>query len=189
MRETKLCAQCGAAFPKPRGYSVRQWEGQKFCSRSCWGLSIRVAVEARFADMISPEPNTGCWLFTGSENGRGYGLIGISGRSVKAHRFAWESHNGAIPAGMHVLHKCDVRVCVNPDHLFIGTNYDNVQDKMAKGRVVAARGSKSSRAILTEDLVSVIRADPRSAPKLSVVLGVSPSAIRACRNGQNWRHV
>jgi len=187
--QAKTCPQCGRLYEKPHNYSPKQWRQRIFCSQLCWGASIRIPPADRLMALTHPEPNTGCWLYAGAENGRGYGLIGIDGRQVKAHRFSWEHHHGPIPAGMHVLHKCDVRLCVNPDHLFLGTNYDNVQDKIAKGRAGTIRGSKCGQSVLTEELVLIIRADARSAPQLAAVLGVSPSAIRACRNGQNWRHV
>lgn len=76
-----------------------------------------------------------CWLWTGATNGR-YGKIsrGPGLGLVGAHRASWEIHVGPIPPGMQVLHRCDVTNCVRPDHLFLGTNQDNTNDKVAKGR-------------------------------------------------------
>lgn len=81
-----------------------------------------------------PEPNTGCWLWMGSLDGKKYGMLQINGKMKKTHRFSWEIAHGKIPKGIHVLHKCDTPTCCNPDHLFLGTNQDNVDDKMQKRR-------------------------------------------------------
>ena len=99
---------------------------------------------ARFSNSYIPVPEAGCWLWLSSvnrKNGKArYGVMSIreephlnpTGRF--AHRLSWELFKGKIPPGMHVLHKCDTMTCVNPDHLFLGTNEDNVRDCMAKGR-------------------------------------------------------
>lgn len=79
-----------------------------------------------------------CWLWTASKNHKGYGQFGIGSRKnikmVKAHRASWILHNGEIPEGLFVLHTCDIRHCVNPAHLFLGTNADNMCDMISKGR-------------------------------------------------------
>jgi hypothetical protein len=89
------------------------------------------------------EPTPGCWLWPGGKNSWGYGVITAEGRVQSAHRVSWEVHHGPIPAGMQVCHRCDVRDCVRPDHLFLGTAKDNVADMDAKGR--RGRGWKAVR--------------------------------------------
>jgi hypothetical protein len=77
----------------------------------------------------------GCWEWQGANNGKGYGCFGKEGsRPYYAHRFSWELHAGPIPDGLFVLHRCDNRRCVNPEHLFLGTQGDNMRDMIAKGR-------------------------------------------------------
>jgi len=92
----------------------------------------------RFMDMVMPEPNSGCWLWTGYVDcSWGYGQVPFRGDKYggrTAHRVSYVLFVGAVPEGMLVLHKCDVRCCVNPDHLFVGTHRDNQQDKCRKGR-------------------------------------------------------
>lgn len=85
-----------------------------------------------------------CWLYHGSKAHFGYGVLffGKEGREVRAHRFAWELLRGPIPAGLWVLHRCDVPSCVNPDHLFLGTAKDNTADMIRKGRANVPRGSR-----------------------------------------------
>jgi hypothetical protein len=102
----------------------------------------------RFEAKWTPEPNSGCWLWVARVNGKGYGTISL-GRDgdgeEMAHRVSWMLYRGPIPAGLHVLHKCDVRACVNPNHLFVGTNADNMADRNAKGRQSGPRGPRRSR--------------------------------------------
>lgn len=112
-----------------------------------------------------------CWLWTASTRHKGYGAFAyrLDGRMVndRAHRFSYQLHVGPIPAGMFVLHSCDVPACVNPAHLFLGTNTDNVRDMMAKGRGNAGksfpdgqweRGERHHAARLTEADVRTLRA-------------------------------
>lgn len=151
----------------------------------------------RFEDSYTPEPNSGCWLWIGSMTGtghacgKGYGAISKDGRYVRAHRISWEMANGPIPDGMHVLHKCDTTTCVNPDHLFIGTNLDNVLDKVAKGRARSGRlcGSRNGASKLTDETVRLIRVSSESAPILAAKLGVSSTAIKRVRRRELWAHV
>ena len=77
-----------------------------------------------------------CWLWEKSKSAKGYGQINSGGTMARAHRVAWELSNGPIPKGVCVLHKCDVPICVNPSHLFLGTLKDNFDDAVAKGRIV-----------------------------------------------------
>lgn len=87
-----------------------------------------------FMTKVEPQ-QSGCWHYTGFINKGGYGTIGFRGnRCFLAHRVSWILHVGEIPQGLFVLHKCDNRKCVNPDHLFLGTIQDNVDDMYAKGR-------------------------------------------------------
>jgi len=83
--------------------------------------------------------SSGCWHFTGAINTTGYGVVGFKGKVWQAHRLSYYFHNGAIPDGLMVLHKCDNRRCVNPDHLFLGTAKDNTQDMINKGRWVCRK--------------------------------------------------
>lgn len=97
------------------------------------------AIEERFFNRVSPEPNSGCWLWdgavaAGNKGTHFYGRFWNGSRLVAAHRQAWSLLIGPIPAGSHVLHKCDIPQCVNPDHLFLGSHADNMADMTAKGK-------------------------------------------------------
>lgn len=102
----------------------------------------------RFMSYVMPVPESGCWLWIGAINNKGYGRFSAvtHGKSTRyAHRISFELFNGSIPHGMCALHKCDVACCVNPKHLFIGTVTDNNQDMMKKGRYKGYYGAARNR--------------------------------------------
>jgi hypothetical protein len=107
----------------------------------------------RFEMQHIPEPNSGCWLWLGATSPSGYGNIYAFGSSLRAHRASWVIFRGAIPAGMHVLHKCDTPSCVNPDHLFLGSHADNMADKVRKGRGVPPPVGRKTHCIRGHELI------------------------------------
>lgn len=110
----------------------------------------RRPIEDRFWEKV--QKTDSCWLWTGSKQGRmGYGYLHIGGKKdrkpSRAHRLSWVIHNGPIPDGLYVLHKCDVPACVNPDHLFLGDHKANMQDCASKGRVCTIGKSRLTHCI------------------------------------------
>jgi len=95
-------------------------------------MAKHMSMEERFLQKVNKTET--CWLWTGALNSRGYGAIGVNGKSVSAHRFSYETYIEKIPNGMIVCHTCDIRNCVNPEHLWVGTNADNNKDMFAKNR-------------------------------------------------------
>ena len=156
----------------------------------------RVPLEERFWDKVYPDPNTGCWLWGGAgKPPYGYGLLLRGGRGSKhdlASRVAYELLIGPIPAGLFVLHKCDVPACVNPEHLYAGTQYENVRDREVRGRSADVRGEANPAAKLREgDVLAIRAARPRGVlfQVLAARYGVSDMAIRMAAKRQTWRHL
>jgi DNA-binding XRE family transcriptional regulator len=132
--------------------------------------------------------DSGCWQWTASKVRRGYGQINFCGKMLSAHRVSFEVHCGEIPAGMFVLHKCDNRGCINPAHLFLGTNDENMADMVAKDR--QARGSNNGRAKLTEHDIRDIRA-ARGILQIELArrYGVSKQQISKIISHKLWPHL
>lgn len=100
---------------------------------------------------------SGCWEWTGHIMKNGYGQIGLKGKVLLVHRASYMHFVGKIPKNFFVCHKCDNPKCFNPEHLFVGTSNDNVQDMVKKGRQRSLKGESSSQAKLTSDEVAEIR--------------------------------
>jgi DNA-binding XRE family transcriptional regulator len=133
-----------------------------------------------------------CWLWTANVDPDGYGRFWVkqAQRCVQAQRVAWLLLRGEIAEGRSVLHTCDNRKCVRPDHLFLGTNADNMQDKTAKGR--QAKGSQFRSAVLTDaDVVSILErhALGRTPTEIATELGLNRSTVNNVTRGRSWVHV
>lgn len=126
----KVCPQCGTAFgPKP-GYGAKDWQRVKHCSFKCMGLSRRVPLATRLQRNARRNPQNGCLEWTGWRDKKGYGRVGADeiGEAL-AHRAAYIVANGPLIPGLHVLHRCDNPPCIEPTHLYAGTNDDNTRDR------------------------------------------------------------
>ncbi|WP_432444511.1 HNH endonuclease signature motif containing protein [Sporomusa sphaeroides] len=155
--------------------------------------------EERILANIKINSNTGCWEWTGALKGKDrlkqYGHLTIGSRSkgtrktVSAHRYSYKIYKGNIPDNMDVCHKCDNPKCVNPEHLFIGTRQDNVNDRESKGRNKTPHltGDNHPSRKLTYEIVKVIRSSKESSTEISKRYGVCSSLIRAIRRGEYWK--
>lgn len=134
-----------------------------------------------------------CIVYTFARPSRsGHRLMGFRGKRVGVHRIAWILAHGEIPTGLCVLHRCDVPNCINPDHLFLGTQVDNTADRDRKGRHIPLRGSKNGYAKLSEYQVVEIRellASGLSQQTVANRFGVHQHAIWRIASGKGWRHV
>lgn len=156
----------------------------------------RGGLEAQFEAFVHPEPNSGCWLWGGSTDRKGYGQLRVSSNHLRyATHVALEIAGRPLPAGMIACHHCDNPGCVNPDHLFAGTSRDNTRDMMAKGRHVPPprlEGEANSSASITAATARRIKAEleaGRSAPAIARDLGIAKGIAYAIKYGKTWRHV
>jgi HNH endonuclease len=154
-------------------------------------LSERLSKRSQF------DPSTGCLIWNGSRNSKGYGSLRfgpVPGVLWKAHRLSWVLHKWPIPQDLQVLHRCDNPPCLNHEHLFLGTNDDNRIDSVIKGRTNRhlpwACGERSASAKLTWPQVRTIRARAAAGDSDIVIaseFGVSPGNINFIRRGLTWR--
>lgn len=137
-----------------------------------------------------------CWEWTGSKNSRGYGRIGLGRRKdghAMAHRVSWEINMGPIPPGLKVCHACDNPGCVNPFHLFLGTQADNIKDCLVKGRANfgTSTGTSNGNAKLTESEVLVIREKYASGKifqrDLGKAYGITQAQVSSITRGESWK--
>jgi Autographiviridae endonuclease len=149
------------------------------------------SLRERFYSKFIVDDVSGCWLWTGAKFRKGYGAIGRgkdAEGNLRANRASWILHVGEIPDGLQVLHKCDNPPCVNPAHLFLGTNLENRLDMVNKGR--GCKGERHHCSKLTEDDVFEIRNFYRQLPRVPVskLFGVSRQAIDFVLSKKNWKH-
>lgn len=127
-----------------------------------------------------------CHIWTGAFNNKGYGVF-MDGKAKLAHRVSYEIHTGVIPDGACVLHKCDTPLCVNPDHLFLGTQQENIADMVSKHRT--AIGENHSQSKLSIIQVYEIRSDKRSQRVIALDYPVSRAAVGQIQRGETWGHL
>ncbi len=111
----------------------------------------------RFRRFVRKDDTTGCWNWTGAKTGHGYGCFGVWPKNHRAHRWIFTQTFGSIPKGQVVCHRCDNRLCVNPDHLFLGTQAENLRDMLRKGRQVAGEKSHLYKGVMTDEMAATIR--------------------------------
>jgi hypothetical protein len=197
------CEACGRTFRAERST-------MKFCSVPCMGAGRTKRAINSFWQHVDKTGD--CWVWTGATAHNGYGVLGVGGKQLKAHRFSWTLTNGTISDGLFVCHRCDNPPCVRPDHLFLGTVQDNTADMVAKGRqnqgdkhwtrleparaaevargnTGRAFGTANAMAKLNESLVREIRqrrAAGESTYSLAAAFGVSRPSICSILNGETW---
>lgn len=156
------------------------------------GVSMSL-LDERFWNKVE-KTDGGCWEWQGYKNYDGYGCFKLEGKVKHSHRLAYEELVGTIPEGLYVLHHCDNPSCVNPNHLFLGTNQDNMTDMVKKGRQSRLKGEKHGRAKLAEEDVIEIRRRVSVGKhgiqtKLGKEFNVSQTLISKIANRQRWTHL
>lgn len=179
------CASCGREF-WPDG------QRKKFCDHACYSASLNVPIEQRFWSKVKVGQPDDCWLWTGATTVDGYGQIAgkVNGKRqpLYAHRLAWEWANGPILDGLSVLHRCDVPACVNVQHLFLGTQQDNLTDARQKGRLDESQPRTTAR-FTPANRLAIFKLKPRRGlvTELARRHGVSKACISVIRRGRFGR--
>jgi hypothetical protein len=135
----KPCVQCGKEFYCQPSMDIGgSLPERKTCGMKCYRIwqkhTPEMVIRAFWAKVDKTSSPRGCWLWTASRNQKGYARFNCHGKQHRAHRLAWELTRGSMPAGKELAHTCDVRHCVNPEHLYVATHQENVADMVMKGR-------------------------------------------------------
>lgn len=134
--------------------------------------------------------NTGCWeVISHKKHCRGYPAVYYKKRQVQISRVSWELHNGEIHNGLCVLHKCDNRKCINPEHLFLGTKGDNARDMVQKGR--SLKGERHPQTKFTDVEIEYIRTNPDNLRQADLAnkFDVQRDVIHKIVRGISWKHL
>lgn len=187
MPRNLICGNCKKTFIAYRASS-------KFCSRACSGhgrtyKTLEDHHKIFFKNFIKKSKSE-CWPWIGCKNKKGYGVFRMFARGIQAHRASWWIHKGEkVPDHLLACHTCDNPSCVNPDHIFIGTNKDNMRDMVEKGRKPRPLGELSHNSKLKEFEVLEIYKSHLPASAIHEKYGVSQSTIWAIRKGDCWTHL
>ena len=163
---------------------------------------MRLDTKTRLMRHVEMVPESGCWLWTGHLSPKGYGIFAVDSRTrSRAHRVAYEAFTGPIPSDRMVCHHCDVRCCVNPAHLYLGTHADNMRDRAERKRQRAGdahwtrkhpfpyAGDNAFNRKLTSDQVKEIRQSTKSQRALSKQFGISRHQVLRILRRESWKGV
>ena len=184
--KTTLC-QCG----RPKYYRAQQCKAcanRSIASERWERQNDEALVKERFLAKV--DRSGGCWLWTRARDKDGYGLMRAWGNQWRAHRLSYHLFRGPIPNDTVVCHACDNPSCVNPDHLFLGTNTDNTADRNRKGRT--ARGEQTAHNKLTAEQVRELRCRYETGEKMACLaraFGVTQATAWSIVRRQSWKHV
>lgn len=168
--------------------TIWEWLNRNGIETSTWD-----SPEERFEQQYEKDEETGCWVWTGTRHDRGYGQIGVDSKTVGAHRYSYELHNGDIPEGAFICHKCHNPPCVNPDHLYAGDAKSNAQDAIDNGDWPEIYGERQGNSSLSDEQAVEIReryaSEDLTYADIEREYEISPPAISNLINGNTYPHV
>lgn len=189
MKSNRICSVDGCEKPgRAAGMCHGHYKRLKTFGSTDVKSGSKAPLSERFWLYVKRTGENDCWLWTGSKRGS-YGKIKDNRKSLLSHRVSYELHFGVIPDGMLVCHRCDIPGCVNPNHLFLGTQSDNLKDCRDKGRFDQVSGSRQWMSKLTDSEVLEILRDGRKNVVIAEEYGVSAATISYIKSRKTWKHV
>ncbi len=196
MRRGLLCVHCGVTFARAYQISAARAAKPQYCSKRCFSLALSRRASAnlreRFNKLVDKSSADDCWSWRGRLDPSGYGRFDMNGKPHLAHRIAYFLNRPNDDQSLVVCHACDNPSCCNPQHLWLGTQADNISDMDRKNRrapLPIKRGKEASKCKLDELDVFEIIASLKSNKELASIYGVSPAAIWNIRHGRAWSHI
>lgn len=144
-------------------------------------------IKERIKKFTFKNPITKCWQWIGSISPSGYARLQVDGENANAHRISYLVFKGKIPKGKYVLHKCDNRSCVNPNHLFLGTHQDNMVDRNTKNR--QAKGESNGNVKITERDVLAIRSAKGRQVDIAKRFKINQTQVSKIKLNKVWKHI
>ena len=185
--QKRHCDYCGKYYER---------RGVYFCSTKCrhaWRKEQpNTPITKLFWSKVTITDLFECWIWNASTDHCGYGMFTVDGKRKRTHRIAYEFSYGKIPEGKLVCHHCDTPACVNPLHLWLGTQQDNMTDMVSKKRQSALKGENNGRSKLTETKVLAIRALHTQGMRqidIAKQFDVAPSCIWRIVSRKQWKHI
>ena len=191
MKETRICSVCKIEHSNKSG--MKKKDGSNYLARKCYQCSkshpgLRTK-EERFWEKVDKK-SFGCWEWTAHLDKRGYGRFGVSdGKGIGAHRYSYALHNGAFKKALYVCHKCDNPKCVNPEHLFLGTHQDNMDDMVRKGRQRSLKGEESPSCKISQETAQAVLDSELTYSQTAEKFGMTKSSVAAIKARRMWKHL
>lgn len=163
-----------------------------YCGKEFEKMTNRTRCSDKCSLLDQFKEEDGCWKWTGCNRGNGYGVLRYKGKTESAHRVSYKIFKGEIPEGYVVMHSCDCKLCINPDHLFIGTSKQNSEDMVKKNRQTKQIGEGNSRSVITEKIVlemRKLRSEGIKIKEIAKQFNVKYFTCLDAVNGRNWQHI
>lgn len=189
---TKACQHCRQPFAKDPRNTWAYWEKAKYCGYACTGAASKKRADDKREPIATifwrhVSKSDGCWTWTWLKDKDGYGLLPYSKVMHRAHVVSLLLDGRPVGKGSFGCHHCDNPACVRPDHLYVGTPRDNVDDKISRGR--QPLGSQTHVAKLCEEDIPAIRAMPGTHAEIAARFGVARATVSLIKERRTWRHV
>jgi transposase len=188
-----ICRTCGVILKRKNRTKNTTY---KYCSAECYKKRKKLSLNEQYEKHVIKREGDKCWGWKGCTNEFGYGLMRHERKCMRAHRVSWEIHKGKIPNKLHVLHYCNNPICSNPNHLFVGTDQDNVDYCKASGRKWSNpnpnKGEKHHNSKITDEKAKKVKLflkQGNSPRDVATMLNVKIHTVYSIKYNVSWKHV